>query len=261
MIYKHVVITGSTRGIGLGLAVEFLERGCAVTLSGRTQAGIDAAVLELSSAYDPKMIFGFPCNVASSENVQTLWNRAEEALGTIAIWINNAGVGQSWACLHEIDEDEVGRIVDTNIIGAINGFRVAVRGMLNNGSGQIYSMEGYGSDGRNGQLLTIYGMTKSALHYVNKSLAKELADTPVQIGALYPGMVVTDLLTSPMAALPEEFEKAKKIFNIIADKVETVTPYLVEKILKNRKNGVRIAWLSPFRILLRFFAAPFRKRD
>ena len=59
---------------------------------------------------------------------------------------------------------------------------------------------------------------------------------------LSPGMVVTDLLTHDYT--PEEFAKAKKIFNILADRVETVTPWLAERVLAGGSNGSRVAWLT-----------------
>jgi short-subunit dehydrogenase involved in D-alanine esterification of teichoic acids len=57
------------------------------------------------------------------------------------------------------------------------------------------------------------------------------------------------------------WEKAKPILNIIAERPETLAPVLVEKILKNKKNGVTIRYSSPARLLVKFFIAPFRKRD
>jgi len=51
------------------------------------------------------------------------------------------------------------------------------------------------------------------------------------------------------------------VFNILADKVETVTPWLAKRVLHNSKNGARINWLSSGKVMFRFLSAPFRKRD
>jgi NAD(P)-dependent dehydrogenase (short-subunit alcohol dehydrogenase family) len=258
---KHVVITGSTRGIGNGLAKEFLALGCNVTINGRTSETVEAAAAQLGEGYNERRVVGVAGSVADPEDASRIWHEAVKAFGRVDIWINNAGLGQTWALLGAVEHSEITQIIDVNILGTINGCRVAMAGMATQGGGQIYNMEGYGSDGRMGQLLTVYGMSKRAIQYLSRSLAKELSGSTVQLGTLYPGMVVTDLLLNPMAHVPEEFEKAKKIFNIIADRVETVAPYLARRVLSNTKHDVRISWISTAKILLRFLVAPFRKRD
>lgn len=258
MSERHVVVTGSTRGIGRGLAAEFLALGCRVTINGRSEAAVREAVAELTEKYEKDRVFGLAGDVTSMEDMRTLWREAVSSLGPVDIWVNNAGIGQSWARFEALDELEVRSVVDVNILGTINGCRVAIDGMRSRG-GQIFNMEGYGSDGRTGQLLTVYGMSKRAVRYLSRSLVKELAGSPVRIGTLSPGMVVTDFILKPMP--PDELERSKRIFNIIADRVETVTPYLAKKVLENRKHGARIRWISNAGIFLRFMIAPFRKRD
>ena len=107
----------------------------------------------------------------------------------------------------------------------------------------------------------MYGCTKAAIRYLNKALLHDAKGTAVQIGTLSPGIVLTGLWDELYEGQPERWEKAKKIVNILGDKVETVTPWLVERVLANTKNGARIAWLTPGKAASRFMAAPFRKRD
>ena len=57
------------------------------------------------------------------------------------------------------------------------------------------------------------------------------------MGSLSPGMVITDLVSEQYKDRPEEFEKAKRIFNLLGDRVENVTPHLVEQILANDRSG------------------------
>ena len=73
-------------------------------------------------------------------------------------------------------------------------------------------------------------------------------------------MVITRLITDQYVDKPEEWERAKGIFNILADRVETVTPYLARRLLANHKTGARIRWLSGAKSMLRFLTAPFHKR-
>jgi hypothetical protein len=72
---------------------------------------------------------------------------------------------------------------------------------------------------------------------------------------------VTELLIGRYESGSEDWEGAKRIFNILADRVETVTPWLAEKAMMNKKNGARFKWMTRSKITGRFLSASFRKRD
>ncbi|MCP4538701.1 MAG: SDR family oxidoreductase [Chloroflexi bacterium] len=259
---KIIVVTGSTRGIGYGLADSFLALGCAVTVSGRTPEAVEKAVAELSAKHQADHVFGQPCDVTDFEQVQALWDAAKARFDKIDIWINNAGLSNPQKDFWELAPERIQTIVSTNVIGAMYGSKVALRGMLDQGFGELYNMEGLGSDGRKVDGLALYGTTKSGLRYLNESLAQETKGTPVLVGALSPGMVVTDFLTAQYENRPpEDWENAKRIFNILADRVETVTPWLAQQVLANDKNGVCLQWLPAYKTMFRFLSAPFSKRN
>jgi NAD(P)-dependent dehydrogenase (short-subunit alcohol dehydrogenase family) len=258
---KSVVITGSTRGIGYGLADAFLNLGCAVTVSGRTAQAVDSAVARLVDEHGPERILGHPCDVTDFAQLQFLWDATAACFGRVDIWVNNAGIAHAQQNVWDLSVEQVQAVVSTNLVGAFYGSKVALVGMLAQGSGSLYNMEGLGSDGRYVDGLALYGSTKSALRYLDQALAKELRGTPVVAGALRPGMVVTGLLTDQYADRPEDLERAKRIFNILADPVEAVAPWLAEKALANERNGATIRWLPTYKVLFRFLSAPFRKRD
>ncbi len=258
---QTVLITGSTRGIGYGLADSFLALGCAVTISGRTQESVDKAMATLSAKHGADRILGHPCDVTQIEQVQALWDQAQAHYGKIDIWINNAGVNSSVVNFWELSADQIKSVVGTNVIGAMYGAQVALSGMLDQGFGSFYNMEGFGSDGRQGHGMALYGCSKAGLRYLTDALIHETKGTPVLVGAIRPGMVVTDFLIGHREDQPEVWEQSKRIFNILADRVETVTPWLAQKILENQKTGVRISWLNRGKIMARFLSAPFSKRD
>jgi NAD(P)-dependent dehydrogenase (short-subunit alcohol dehydrogenase family) len=258
---KIIVITGSTRGIGYGLAQAFLARDCAVTINGRTIESVERAVTSLSVDHNPDRIFGQPCDVSRFEQVQALWTAAFTHFGRIDIWINNAGLVNPPLDFTELSPEQIRAVVETNLIGVMNGSQVALKKMSTQGFGSLYNMEGLGSDGRQVDGLALYGSTKRAIHYLNEALIKEAEGTPVLVGSLSPGMVVTDMLTTPYDRQSEEWARARRIFNILADRVETVTPWLAGQILANQQHGARIKWLTKRKIITRFLLAPFRKRD
>ena len=258
---KTIVVTGSTRGIGYGLSDAFLERGCNVTVSGRSQEAVDRAVAELGAKHGAEQLFGFPCNVTVFDQVQALWDAAIEHWGRVDIWISNAGIAHAQMPLWEQNHAEIAAIVETNILGSMYGAQVAMRGMLEQGSGSIYNMEGLGSGGRRVEGLTAYGTTKAAMTYLTDAMVDEAQGTPVLVGAIQPGMVTTDMITQQYKDHPEDWEEAKRIFNILADRPETVTPWIADRVLENTKNGARIKWLTRGKILGRFLTARFSNRD
>ena len=258
---KSIVITGSTRGIGYGLADAFLDLGCAVTVSGRTAAAVEEAVAALSAKHPPEKVLGLPCDVTHFDQVQALWDAASARFGRIDVWINNAGISNFQMEVWEYPPELIEAVIGTNLIGAMYGAKVALKGMLAQGGGSLYNMEGMGSGGRRVPGLTLYGTTKSGLRYLTDALVEETKDTPILVGALRPGMVMTEMVTRQYKDRPEDWERAKRIFNILADRVETVTPWLASKVLTNKRNGARFEWLTRGKILARFLTAPFRKRD
>jgi NAD(P)-dependent dehydrogenase (short-subunit alcohol dehydrogenase family) len=258
---KHIVITGSTRGIGYGLADAFLAQGCSVTISGRSPQSTASAVDKLSQKHEPRKTFGLACDVTIPLQVQALWDESLARIGHVDIWVNNAGHSGNMGMVWERPAEELESVISTNLIGLTYGSQVAVRGMLAQGHGAIYNMEGMGSDGRKHAGLTMYGTSKYAVHYFTQSLALELKDTPIIVGALRPGMVITDMILNRYRDRPQDLERVRRIFNIIADRVENVTPWLVERILNNHKNGATIAYSSTPKLLWRFISSPFTKRN
>jgi NAD(P)-dependent dehydrogenase (short-subunit alcohol dehydrogenase family) len=259
---KIIVITGSTRGIGFGLAEEFLRLGQSVIISGRTQESVTAAVQKLAQTYPAQQITGTPCDMRYYDQVQELWAFASDHFGQVDIWINNAGIAQAQSKFWDLDVSQIEDLVDTNILGAMNGAKVALAGFIKQGGGAFYNMEGLGSDGRQVEGLTLYGTSKRALSYLTDSLAAEVKGSGVIVGAISPGMVLTDLILKQYQdKKPAEWASARRIFNILMDKVETVTPFLAEKILKNKKNGARIKWLTGWKASWRFLTASISKRD
>ncbi|RPJ46291.1 MAG: SDR family oxidoreductase, partial [Chloroflexi bacterium] len=205
---NSIVITGSTRGIGFGLADAFLARGCQVMISGRGATTVDQAVAELGKKHVAANIAGQPCDVSIYDQVQALWDAAAVRFGKIDIWINNAGAGNTLTPFWDLDPEKMQQVVNTNILGAMYGCKVALTGMLAQGFGSLYNMEGYGSrnTGRIVKGLALYGTTKAALAFLDSALIEEVKNKPILVGRLLPGMVVTDLLLNQRSGDPADWE-------------------------------------------------------
>ncbi len=258
---KSVVITGSTRGIGFGLADAFLANGCRVVVNGRSQESVDQAYAQLAEKYTPDRLHGFAAIVSDPMQLEALWQFANQKLDPIDIWINNAGIGHNTEPFWEIPADNARAVIETNVLGVTYGSQVAMRGMLQQGQGQIYNMEGFGSGGNIRDGMSLYGTSKAAVRYLTNAMVKEAKGSDILVGALSPGMVMTDLVLDRFKDNPAELEKNKRIFNIIADSVDNVAPWLVQRILSNKKQGARINYMPPAKMTGRFLTAPFSKRD
>ena len=257
---KSIVITGSTRGIGFALADAFLALGCQVMVSGRTQASVDKAVADLASRHEAGGVAGFPCNVTHIEELQALWDAARARFGEVDIWINNAGVSNSRNDYWDLDPQDAGCVIETNVIGSMYGCTVALRAMRVQGHGAVYNLEGLGSSGgRKVRGLSVYGTSKAALRYFDDALALETEGTPVIVGAIQPGMILTEMITGQYKDRPEEWARSQKIFDILTSPVEKVAPWIAGRVLENTRNGARIQWSSGAKMMGRFLMAPFRR--
>ena len=262
MNQMRIVITGSSRGLGLALAREFLAKGCAVVVSGSTRDSTERALGLLRAEFPGAPLAGGACDVREIREVDALWGLARETFGGVDHWINNAGVSQPMQRIWEIEPAVVEDVVRTDLLGVFHGVRVAMRGMVEQGSGTIWLMEGHGSDGRIMKGLSVYGTAKRAVRYLAAALAVEAEGTGVRIGTLSPGIMITDFTMGRIdRSNADAWERTKRVFNILADKPETVATFLVPRILASDKGRAHIAWLTQAKILRRFLSAPFVKRQ
>jgi NADP-dependent 3-hydroxy acid dehydrogenase YdfG len=259
---KSVVITGSTRGLGLAMAKEFLKLGCNVTISGSRQNSFDREKEQVNS-FENQLIY-VPCNVTNIAEIKNLWTKSVEKWGSVDIWINNAGQNCPHEFMWDTEAEYIEAVVDTNIKGIMYGCKVTVENMRKQGYGQVWNMEGLGSNNMIIEKTILYGTSKHALTYFTKGLAKELENSPVKVGRLSPGMMLTEFITKSPTGEPSSVtqdNQFKKVFNVLADKPETVARFFVPKILENTKQNAHIQWLTNTKSIQRFMMAPFKKRE
>jgi len=260
MTAKTAVVTGSTKGIGFGLAKQFITRGHNVVVSGRSHANAEAAAAKLQAmAVNGAKAVGIACDITDLKQVEALWAGAQKEFTRIDIWINNAGAINTMRAVGELDPADILAVPRTNLIGTMNCCQIVLNGMnaqetVGGVKGAIYNFEGFGSDGAQRPGMSIYGASKFGLTYFTKALIKETKHGQVLVGFLSPGLVTTDmLLRAKHEVTPERWEKMKKIYRIIANDADTVTAWLADSVLANTKHGAHIAWLTTPKAALRFF--------
>lgn len=247
---KVVVITGSTRGFGYAIAQSMLKAGATVVISGRTQAAVQKAVESLQ-ALGP--VHGEVCDVREERQVYTLAQNTVKQFGRIDIWINNAGSASA-----------AGRIVDTppqqatdtflsNDLGTLYGTQAVLRFMMERGEGTLVNIYGQGSFLRPASPTGLYGASKAWLTSLTRTLAKEIAGSGVHIVGFSPGMLLTDMLTSPTVIGEHGQEMLKNyafVLRLLGGPAEKAADKLVSFLQKNRKPFVEVRLFKPWTPLL-----------
>ena len=261
---KTVVITGSARGLGFNMARFFREYNYNVVISDLKEENLIKAKEELEKTPSDGNIEYKVCDVSKLSDIEELMNFTVSKFRIVDIWINNAGVNQPQKPIWELTEEEINRIIDVDLKGTIYGSKIAMQEMSKNHKGAIYNIEGYGSNDAHMLGLNMYGTSKRAVTYFTESLAQEASqgDTGVIVGKLSPGIMITDFTTHSLGNdLIELSDKTKNVYNILGDTPETVGKFLVDNMIKNTKNGVKINWLTNSKAFLRFLTAGFNKRN
>jgi NAD(P)-dependent dehydrogenase (short-subunit alcohol dehydrogenase family) len=194
---KVIVITGSTRGLGLAIARAVSAEGAKVVLSSRTAKAVDAAVGDLRSAGSE--VTGIVCDVSDLPQVEGLAAHARETFGRFDVWINNAGYAPPFGPTMHFASSTFMAAIQTNILGTYNGSLVALRAFLPEGRGKLINILGRGADGSPSPMQNGYASSKAWVRSFTLGLAREYQDSGVGIYAINPGMMTTDFLTNLQA--------------------------------------------------------------
>ena len=225
-----VVITGSTKGLGLELARGFLANGDEVVVTSRDETRVREAVDGLRTDFGER-VSGVAADVSRAESVDALTAFASEQMGGVDIWINNAGAnGYVYENLADADPETLREIVLTNSFGTLLCCRSAIRLMAEQASGgHVFNMLGAGSDGGATQKYAAYGHTKAGMAQLTKTLAGEVKETAPSVGvhALSPGMVFTELISSGRYAFGSQ---GRFFVNTLAEPPEVPAAFLVAKV-------------------------------
>ena len=262
---KTVVITGSARGLGFELAKEFRKNNYNVVLSDILEDKLLESKKILEKNNDGRgKVLSIVCDVTKEEDLQNLMKQTVKIFGGVDVWINNAGVNQMMVPIWEVESAAINKLIDIDLKSAIIGSIIAIKQMINQGYGQIYGIEGYGSNDAMMMGLSIYGTSKRGLTYFFKALAKEVDSMklPIKVGVLSPGIIITDFLTHSIEGNEFELsENIKKIYNILGDYPDVIAKFLVDKIIVNTKNDVKFNYLTSRKAAFRFISSIFNKRD
>ena len=190
------IVTGSSRGLGRAIAMQFGREGATVVASARPQSptGLPGTPDDTAQAIESEggTAVSIPCDVSDKEQVGALVDSVMDRYGRIDVLVNNAGIMVIGETIMEIDEARWDQSVGTNVSGPYLMCRRVVPVMMKQGRGSIInigSRMGY-DHLRGGGVL--YSSTKAALHMFSLTLAEELREHNIAVNILNPGSLASE---------------------------------------------------------------------
>ena len=186
---KIALITGGGRGIGRAIALAFARQGATVAVSARTKEQVDAVAKEIGAN-----AVALVCDVADPDSVNTMFSRAQQALGRGPdILVNNAGIAES-ATLVNTDDELWHRHLNTNLSGTFYCTRAALPSMIQKRWGRIINVASIA--GKTGApYISAYAASKHGVLGLTRSVAHEVATVGITANAICPGYVDTEMVS------------------------------------------------------------------
>jgi 3-oxoacyl-[acyl-carrier protein] reductase len=188
---RTVVLTGGSRGIGLGVAERLATEGYRVIAVARHMNDQLGAAIERCEQVSPQALSFVPFDLAEIEAIPSLVKSLRKDAGPIYGLVNNAGIGLDGA-LALMHNTQIERLIRVNTLSPIVLTKYVVRHMMSDGGGRVVNMASIvASTGYSG--LSVYAATKAAMVGFTKSLAREVGRLGVNVNAVAPGFVETDM--------------------------------------------------------------------
>jgi glucose 1-dehydrogenase len=257
---KVVVVTGSTRGLGLAIARACVAQGATVVLSSRSSEAVATAVTSMQA--NGVRASGIVCDVSDLAQVEALSAHAIETFGGFDVWVNNAGYAGYYGPTAHVATSAFVRTLQTNILGTYYGSMTALRHFLPQSKGKLINLLGYG-DRRPAPMQNAYGSSKAWVRNFTLAMAEEYRDSGVGIFAYGPGMMATDMLTdvqvvsgyeARLKALPAVLRTLSTPPEVAAGKVAWLASAATDG-----RTGLEIHQLSGMAVPLRFLRSGLRR--
>jgi 3-oxoacyl-[acyl-carrier protein] reductase len=231
---RSVLVTGGSRGLGLGIAQRLVSAGYRVIAIARSRTeGMQRICAEAEAAHPGSFVF-LPFDLAEVDKIPSLVRQIRKEHGPVYGLVNNAGISFEGA-LAMMPTAQIEQLVRVNVLSPIMLTKYIVRGMMSDGEGRIVNVSSIMAfTGYSG--LSVYGATKSSLLGFSKSLAREVGRAGINVNSVAPGFVDTDLTSkldekdrdrivrrSPLRRFTEVDDVANAVEFLLSDKAKNIT--------------------------------------
>lgn len=188
---KIALVTGASRGIGRGIAIELARNGADVVVNYRRDAESAGAVVAAIEALGRRAL-AVQADVSVWEQVHGLVEGALEHFGRLDIVVANSGVASRAQTVWDVDLDHWHKVIGVNLHGVFYTCKATARHLVDQGSGAIILISSIGAD-QCGPMGSPYYVAKAGVNALTKSLAKECAPAGVRVNCIAPGLIATDM--------------------------------------------------------------------
>lgn len=229
---RNVIVTGGSRGLGLGIARKLTGAGYRVIVVARTQSSGLTAAMQESELANPGSFHFVPFDLAQIENIPDLVKMIRKDFGAIYGLVNNAGISFD-GVLALMPTSQIEQLVRMNTLSPIVLSKYVVRSMMASGGGRIVNLASITAfTGYSG--LSVYSSTKASIIGFSRSLAREVGRMGVTVNSVAPGFVDTDMTHGLTDEQRQRIEHRSALRRLVStDDVANAVEFLLSDNAKN----------------------------
>jgi NAD(P)-dependent dehydrogenase (short-subunit alcohol dehydrogenase family) len=199
---RSAIVTGASAGLGYAIARAFVADGADVVICGRNSGSLQEAFTSLSAFASPgQQVRMHSCDVSCETQVNDLMHYAIEQLGDVQILVNNAGVQGPIGPTEDVSLEDWRRTFEINLYGVLFACRALIPHLRSKGYGKILNLSGGGAASPR-PFFSAYAASKAAVVRLTENLAEELRTAHIDVNAIAPGALNTQMLEQTLAAGP-----------------------------------------------------------